>query len=44
LPIEHCFNVVGLPFAHAARKMSPEKQRELDRQFLLTYPEADLSL
>ena len=32
LPFEHSFSVTGPPFSHAARKMSPEKQRELDRQ------------
>ena len=32
LPFEHSFKVTGPPFSHAARKMSPEKQRELDRQ------------
>ena len=32
LPYEHSFKVTGPPFSHAARKMSPEKQRKLDRQ------------
>jgi len=32
LPFEHSFTITGPPFSHAARKMSPEKQRELDRQ------------
>ena len=32
LPFEHSFKVTGPPFSHAAQKMSPEKQRVLDRQ------------
>ena len=32
LPFEHSFSITGPPFSHAARKMSPEKRRELDRQ------------
>ena len=32
LPFEHSFGVTGPSFSHAAQKMSPRKQRELDRQ------------
>ena len=32
LPIEHTLQINGLPFAHAARKLGPEKQFELHRQ------------
>ena len=31
-PFDHSFNVTGPPFSRSARKMSPEKQRKLDRQ------------
>ena len=30
LPVEHTFSVKGLPFSHAARKLGPQKYKELN--------------